>query len=170
MQFRAVVEADMRRRPEEREGNPESVALRSEPDAIERWYRVLVSMKSSVESQLGARKLELNNAKRDLEDKGVPMGSPEWNALQSEFDRWKAGSLRFKAGMEAALEEARTARNTLFNRARELIAVDERNEALHQTMTLINAIKAHRDHLCADRCTDDFCVADEELWAFVAGR
>lgn len=141
-EFRKYVDSDIRRAQPGR--SPDEIAalerihqeLRS-PAVIERWYTSLLLMKKSVEAQLGAKKAELA-AKRN---------QASYSDLQVEFNRWKAGTLRFLNAVEEKLLEARSLRYRLY------------------LPRLQDAIAEHRQAVLGD--DEDFVPepADERLWS-----
>lgn len=140
--FRNIVDNDVRNRID-----PEiSRALRTEPQLARRWYDTLLQMKASVEGQLSAKAAE---AKAQKLESIASDQKREGLTAMAAYERWRSGALRFRSGLEATILEAGR-------------FVDE-----HESEMLRNAIRAHRDHVCGSECTDNFCVADEQLWRLV---
>lgn len=107
--------------------------LRS-PEVLERWYNCLLLAKKSVEAQLGAKRADLN-ARRDRSN---------YDELQLEFNRWKAGTLRFLNAVEEKLLEARSLRYRTY------------------VPQLRSAIESHRQAVLNDQEPEP---ADERLWS-----
>lgn len=118
----------------------EHKALRS-AEVLPRWLTTLISLKRSCETQLAddrALRSEKRVACLDRDD-----GKLTWARFLAERDRWKAGSIRFKNGVEDKIAEARLLQKSSTN------------------TRLRDAIIKHRDTIDIE---DD---ADEILWGEV---
>lgn len=156
-QFRSLVENDIRGTSDARE------VLRS-PQVIERLYSTLLSMQKSVEGQLAARKEDMEAARI----KSIAEGRnalPGWAEDKAKYSKWRAGSIRFKVGLEQALMEVRHVRDQQRTENRGLLFEDEANVRLMRRLQMLEAaIKKHRDAFDEnDEATD----ADLELWAYL---
>jgi hypothetical protein len=147
--FRAVVDEDIRNRA------PEQVheALRTE-DLVERWYTCLLLMQTSVEGQLASKsadnraEVQMFYARRD------PEGA--MRALAAH-EQWRAGSLRFKNGVDQKLIEARSLLRRFGKAA--TVMEEQRNRAGEVARSLREAIERHR------ASTSNPTEADLALWA-----
>lgn len=199
-EFRALVDADLRRRAPKSTVvlRPELAdALREQPN-LDRWYSALVRMAKSVDLQLAARrddyrmkvaqlrseltrldaKLAAGEALRDP-DTNQPMSSERaaefvmsrrmriHNAA-AEYAKTRAGTLRFKTGLEDTLLEARFAREQAHGAAYTSMVAQERNSLAQRATRLEEAIRAHQrlvnDPGCDDAAAEE---ADHLLWAAV---
>lgn len=116
-----------------------SRALR-DPVLMERWYLTLVQMKKSVESQLGAKRSDLVRH----------IGARDYPSRVAEYHRWRAGSLRFKSGVEERLLEVRAMR---FKGV---------TNPWKRTQRLLDAIIEHRDSM--GDYNEEGSEADLRLW------
>lgn len=187
-QFRQVVDRDLRRREDEERGvrtelnELESAALRS-PALVDRWLTALLVASKSVEGQLSARKSDYEATKarllrtiRRLEDKGTagPLSTADEQKLREARDqlsqakeryaKTRSGTLRFKAGLDEWVIEARGMRDGLRDRLFDTVVTEERNRLAERNRVLECAIRAHRDAFPSE---DDPSEADEELWSLV---
>lgn len=173
VQFRRLVDLDLRRKAEP----AVAAALRSDSQIVDRWFFVLQSILLSTEGQLAGRKADQEakeeRARRLLSkpprtDARKKIIRERLSIDRQEEARWRSRVLRFKSGVEEYLNEAERLREQF--RAQDTTGVvaleKERNRAIHQLIVLQDAIRAHRDHICDERC-DDECIADQALWDLV---
>lgn len=133
-EFLKIVNDDIR-------GNADSkyhVALRK-PESAQMWLDALLELKRSCETQLAEDKALRAEAKLKR------WTTEDWSRFVAERARWRAGTIRFKNGIENKIAEARTL----------------------QTQNLTEAIIAHYKAITAAGPDDDTSVADEKLWAEV---
>lgn len=176
-----------------------SDALR-EPQNVERWFSVLVRMAKSVDLQLAARHQDYRGKLAELQCElerltarqaaGEPILDPDTNEplsptrgaevitskrmrmhnLTAEYAKTRAGTLRFKTGLEDGLLEARFARDQLRSALYSSAIVQERNHYASRATILERAIREHRG-LVEDPDTEDGAaeLADHQLWAALDG-
>lgn len=157
--FKALIEADMRR-PDD-EVDQEVRALLRHPEVIDRTYATLLSMQKSVEGQLAARKEDREVLRGRCLAKGAA-GRSVWLEAEERYAKTRAGSLRFKVGVEQQLMAVRRLRDT----RRSVLFEDEANERLIlRVQALEQAIRKHRDGFDSD---DEGSDDDLELWAWVS--
>lgn len=142
----------------------ETSELLREPEYAERWYNSLLVLKKSVEAQLTTNKAEQGEKHNECMKKG-PAGKREWFEYKAQADRWRSGAVRFKAGVEERLREARGNRNEERGAQYIDVVTRERTQAREYALELRSAIFDHKTHVCDDRCDDDICIADTELWS-----
>ena len=174
--FRAVVDADLRRNSRNRPHLPPEVAAAlREPRHVPRWHMTLSRMDKSVEGQLAARaddyekelawsrrrtlelEAELDAAleegqtfKADETRKRLREVRLQQEQLTEQHHRGRASTLRFKTGLDEALLEAQYLRDRLQGDAR--------------VRELEEAIRAHRQELTASEELEAGS-ADEKLWS-----
>lgn len=136
------------------------------PDNVEHWYQALCSMKTDVESQLTQKRAEVMSKQSECLAKG-DAGRQEWFDFKAESERWRAGAVRFKTGLEVKLAEARGLRNVRRTDRYTDLILTEREKAYREVARLRLAILTHRDHECDERCTDEECTADNDLWTIL---
>lgn len=113
-EFHAVVNLDLRKGTDDETWE----ALRS-PAVFDRWWGALIGMSKSIDGQLGARREEFLSQQADLREQmrvAVAAGDVDKqaaiesrsNKTSKEYHRGRAGSLRFKSGLEEWLTEAKT--------------------------------------------------------------
>lgn len=163
--FREVVDRDLRRETPA----ATSDALRS-PKVVDRWLAVLTSMMKNVENTLAFRTqdFEANRAqiqrqlartdKRRRPDPNEPTAAQlkdKLLALREAHARSRAKTLRFKAGLEETLIEARY----LWDRTHpDLVLVKAERDAFEQRCNVLErAVREHRRQ----------AIADEDLYALV---
>lgn len=128
---------------------------------MERLYTTLLSMQKSVEGQLAARKEDMEAARLGSLAQG-PDALPAWLDEKAKYAKWRAGSIRFKVGLEQALMEVRHLRDAQ-RLSRGLLFEDEASHRLNVRVQLLEAaIKKHREGFDDD---DDPSDNDLELWA-----
>lgn len=74
--------------------------LRS-PECLDRWYRALLAMKRDAETQFALDQAERSEKRLEITDRD------EWLEYVAVRDRWRAGNIRFKNGVENKLDEAK---------------------------------------------------------------
>lgn len=146
--FRAVVDDEVRG---VEELDPKTAKALRDPLVADRWYYALVSMKKSVEGQLGAKRSDL------LKHRSPPRD-------RTEYHRWRAGALRFKSGVEERLLEVRSRRHSLTHID---TVQEERNVALAQMQNLKTAITSHKTSVLSDFADDEVSDADRTLWSAI---
>lgn len=151
--FRALVDDDVRGILDH-----QVAKLLRKSENVERWYYALVLMKKSVESQLGAKRAEVQQYVHDP--------SPSARSRLNDYNSWRAGALRFKNGVEAHLLEAREiiAQDTRMSHT-ELVK-SERNFALGEMERLKTAILDHRQTVLREGFEPT--AADLDLWKCVS--
>lgn len=167
VEFRGQIDDDTRGK-----GSPElAAALRSEA-LMERWYEALLAMQSSVEGQLAAKGADSRAKVADFRRRlNGSMGKDKdrLNELllfeQAQSERWRAGAVRFKSGIEEKLLEARRLLRAHDNPLVTDRTAEERNRALARISVLEDAIRKHREAFPVE---DDPSDADTELWSLVS--
>lgn len=176
--FRAVVDADLRRRSHKnlRDIDPAvSRALRSS-EFIDRWLSALLVIDKSIEGQLAAKDNEYEGdaaalrSKRIVLDMRLAQSPNDFDLLEEQAFLWAAEEslrarhlqgrtsvLKFKTGLDERILEARSLRVRLLgiDLAPEL---DEDNERLR------NAIADHRETLSSYRAAEP---PDRALWRLI---
>jgi hypothetical protein len=163
--FRELVDAEVRGR-----ASPELTASLRSPEIAERWYQQLLVMKKSVESTLAAKTAEDKEQRLVLLDAADSVSDPDQaadlrrraNQSRAQYLKWRAGALRFRAGVEERLAEAAW-RRRLAGSVNPAALLEERNQLLGRLGMLTEAIQAHRDSM-ADVASEDIDDADRELW------
>jgi hypothetical protein len=184
--FQAVVDRDLRRRqnPDDRRAELESRALRT-PAVVDRWLAALTGASKSVEGQLAARALDYDAERAELqlliaqfEDRVAEGGKlsdddeRELRAarrrlfeIRAEYSRSRAGTMRFKSGLDEWIVEATSIRNSLRDRLYDTVVTEERNRLAERVRALEEAIRSHRDAFPEE---DEPTDADEDLWNLVS--
>lgn len=142
--------------------NPEISQLLRDPAIADRWYDALLGLKRSVESQLSASKAEKSQKIAEFNI----LGNDGWLQARVQTDKWRAGAVRFKNGVEDRLSEAKRFREEAHKTLDITVVVAERDNALREVRRLRSGIIKHRDHECDSSC-DDNCIGDEELWSLL---
>lgn len=124
-----------------------AAALRTEA-LRDRWTRSLLIMKKSVESQIGAKRADLGK---------LSCNGGANSEQHAEYNRWRAGALRFKNGVETRLLELRS-----FSPA-EVFYKQERNQTIVENTKLREAIREHRETTLVVLELEP-SEADELLW------
>lgn len=175
-EFRAVVDADLRRRVRP-EGLPEDVANALRTAAhVERWHSTLDAIRISVEGQLVAAADEYEALRsvleadiRRLEAEGA---SPtrldshytQENQLRTDYLSKKAGRERFLTGVQEHLAQA-----TLLRDTRHLADTDDFGRIVLRVRKLERAIEAHRRAVVSDLNDGEQPeMYEETLWAVLA--
>jgi hypothetical protein len=115
-EFKAIVNDDLRKQVTTEMAD----ALRS-PAVFDRWWGALVAMTKSLDGQLGSRRAEYRAEHASLlermtqarwEDNAAEYRSAEakLNRLREQYHRTRAGSLRFKSGLDEWMVQAATIR------------------------------------------------------------
>jgi hypothetical protein len=183
-EFRAVVEADLRRRAPHGGQSLRGdlvAALRSAP-LVARWQSTLARMQKSVDGQLGAREGDFRAERARLEatgllltqnrrdgDSGEFLSDEEVErrlaslrvrqvTLRAEYERTRASTLRFKTGLDDIALEARYLRERVLEGTFEGAVVAERDRLALRCRRLSAAIAEHRDAVHGRREPLD-CVA-----------
>lgn len=176
--FKAVVDADLRRRVRP-EGLPAEVAaaLRS-PQHVERWCAALERICQSVEgqivaaaddydAQLTAAEVEIARLRRqDAGEDRVQSVIDSTNTLRTEYHSKKAARERFLTGVNEHLVMATSLRDQQRATSTGALATDERTHLLDRIDQLERTIDAHRTAVMAD-CGDgeEPHPYEEALWA-----
>lgn len=129
-------------------------ALLREPENVFRWYNSLNSLKKSVEAQFVVKKAEL------AEFRLVNATEDEWRQAVAEHERWKAGAVRFKTGVEKRIAEAKQLR----------IAVS-RDEVMGRISSDLHEargkLELYRQAIVAHKNAEDADQADEDLYSIL---
>lgn len=136
-QYLAVVNDDVR----DKARQDQSRALREDPTP---WHNALLELKRSCETQLADDKALRSEKRLKCMALGED-GKEQWAKFLAERDRWRAGIIRFKNGIENKLVEAYYLKG--------------------QEPSLRAAIIAHKDVVLNGE--DDLDDADERLWSKV---
>lgn len=148
-------------------------ALRT-PTVVDRWFTTLSQIAKSVDGQLAAKTEDYEADRADLRAQILACtNSREEKVLKqalerrkSDYSRSRAGTLRFKSGLDEALIEARSLRDSVRDRLYDSVVAEERNRYAVRVTALEDAIREHRDALfAADMDPEDH---DERLWSAVA--
>lgn len=169
--FRKLVDQDLRGR------SPEDVrqALRS-PENVDRWFSALLAMTKSVEGQLAAKKTDWSTTRNrfqvDISLASTRIQSDRLKVqLQEErerYNKWRAGILRFKTGLDEFLADARRLRDASKDSSYDRVMEDERLRLTKRIRLLEEGIRSHRDTILSDELSDDdHEEADEELWNLI---
>lgn len=154
--FQKLVEIDMRR-PDD--GEELRAALRDR-EVIDRTYSTLLTMQKKVEGTLAARRQDMEALRARCLAKG-PRGKAEWDQASEKHAAQRAGSLRFKVGLEESLMDVRRLREN----HRSVLFENEANARLYQRVSALEAaIRKHRGTFEAD---DEPSDDDVELWAWL---
>lgn len=136
-----------------------------DPAVVERWYQTLLRMKRAVEGVISSKGAEDRAVQIELRSN---RRLEEADKARAEFMRWRAGSIRFKTGVEEKLTEAAWRRRVAVEHLLHTASQIERNAyaELNRHLTaqvekLRDAITKHRDEIDSDDATE----IDEELWA-----
>ncbi len=84
----------------------EAAEILRDIDNVHDWLDALLSMKIEVDFQLGAAKLRLEN--QAAQYAAGQITEETWVAALTAHNNWKISSLRFKAGVEVRIVEARS--------------------------------------------------------------
>jgi hypothetical protein len=175
--FRAVVDADLRRRVRPAGlSEATSRALRS-ADHVERWHATLASIQHSVQGQITATADEYEAARLAIEGDIKALEGDAGNAgrisrlydearsLRSEYMSKKASRERFLTGLKEYLVEAESLRDQQRTSVYESSVVDERDLLLDRVAVLEQAIGTHRSVIMSDLDeNEDPVETDLALW------
>lgn len=149
-----------------------------DPLVVERWYQTLLRMKKTVEGTIAAKTSETRGQRIELETFGTlstwrgpdvvsveHFQNPREKAAEIHFAylAWRAGSIRFKVGVEERLTEVSWRRKLVVSNLILSVAQVERNQFADEVQRLRTAIEVHHSEI--DR--DDVTEQDEALWAVV---
>lgn len=157
--FRDLVDQELRKEhpqttPAERQRLTIAAEQLRSPEAINRWVSVLEIMKSSVETQLGAKLAEIKKLHGTIPQ-------IDYEAKLRTYQAWKPGTARFLHSVNQRLLEARAIRLRLFGVLYPTRLTEERNLASQSLLDLIRAIEIHRQTVLEEYDPTD---ADETLW------
>ncbi len=142
--------------------NSELSQLLRDPAIADRWYETLVSLKRSVEAQLSANRAEQVQKQSEFLGRG-PQAKMLWLQTKATTEKWRAGAVRFKNGVEDRMAEARRNRDKLRLGLHVSVVINERDVAFREVKRLRSMILSHRDHECDENCEPN-CAADDSLW------
>lgn len=144
-EFDQVVDDEIRRMDD---GSDRDALIRllKDPAVADRWQIVLVGMKKSVEGQLGYKRSDVQRARLAFENDPNERTREFFLYKREEFLRWRGGSLRFKNGVEARLNDIRKIQ----------YAAAKGND-------LVSAILGHKEKVLRE-FPDEVSDADRELW------
>jgi hypothetical protein len=130
-----------------------SLQLR-EPENVYRWYNSLNSLKKSVEAQFVVKKAELSEQRLEnpTED--------EWLRTVAEHERWKAGAVRFKTGVEKRIAEAKQLRIAISKDE----VMGRISSDLHEAR---GKAELYRQAILAHRSAEDADQADDQLYSIL---
>jgi hypothetical protein len=139
--------------------------LRS-PEVLPRWYWTMVGMLKNLEAQFASRELELANLRAVTASAEAAGGKATKRGVSAvtyhdkvaSISKWKAGSMRFKGGIEVMLAEASYLRERYQREGYLQFREDERLVLLKRVTELEAAIREHKSVI------DDPDVADKTLW------
>lgn len=100
-QFVELVGRDLRGK-----STPEESAYLRSSEVVTLWRDALRVIRSDLETQNISRKADAEAFRTACMRKG-PQGKQEWFEYKASWDAWKAGSSRFKRGVEMHLAEAK---------------------------------------------------------------
>lgn len=153
--FAALVNVDTRRR-----SAPNYHAALRDPAVIRRWYTALQQMHKSVENQIAAKAAESNAKVLRMET--VHENAMRIKSEKATFESWRAGALRVKSGLDAALIECRS----ILQQGGDIAVLDQttkdRDRAFGRIGVLERAIRMHRDTFLAEG--DEPSDLDKMLW------
>lgn len=136
--FKSIVNSDIRE-----ELDVETADSLRNPLVVRKWFDTLVGIKRSIETQLATFKIEKAQRYSDFLS-GKDQGYHSW--LENK-NKWRLGTLRFKASVEEKIAEAR---------------LQLRKEVTEADLLRL-AIVQHQERVLAN---PDFSEQyDEELWA-----
>lgn len=158
-EFRDLVDQELRKEhPQTTAAERTRLSVASEqlraPETINRWIAVLEVMKSSAETQLGAKRAEIKKLHGTIPQ-------TDYEAKCRVYQGWKPGTMRFLHSVEQRLLEARADRMELFGYLYPARVTEERNTLSQHVLYLIEAVQVHRETVLAEYDPTD---ADETLW------
>jgi hypothetical protein len=119
-----------------------SAALR-EPENLDRWYDMLLTLKRRVEAQLAANRGEQAAKQAEYLSLG-DQGKMLWLRYKASNEKWRQGAIRFKNGLEDKLAEAKRLRSQASTETYPALVTKERDTAIKQVMRLRSAIVEHK--------------------------
>jgi len=144
--FRVLVDEDVRDRAQ-----PITAAVLRSPTVVERWYESLLASQTSVAAQLAAKEAEFLAVIRPNDE------------VETTYQRWKAGAIRFKSGVDRKLIEAR---RLLREQGSLIVQPDPDQQALLRVALLEQAIRTHRYAVNTSNAEAP-AEYDLELWSYV---
>lgn len=166
LEFRRVVDADLRRRVDP-SGLSEQVAaaLRSEAH-VNRWHATLLAMCRSVEGQLAAGANEFEARRSDIESEIDRLNNSSHGDASrvSELSVLLAELRSTYLTKRASTERFRTGLNEHLILAERLLPV-HRSRCARRVRRLEQAIERHREAVSRDLGADDPVRFDADLWA-----
>lgn len=173
-QFRALVDADLRRRAPHggsRLREDLIVALRS-PEQVARWHSMLCRMQRSVDGQLAARRSDFQAELAGLEARALETTDHhardslrrQQQTLRAKYETTKASTVRFKTGLDEATIEARFLRDQAVAVTYGGAVMVERDHFAKSYRRLCAAVERHRSAVLNDLGGDDPDEIDENLW------
>lgn len=131
--FNLLVNADIRE-----DASRDDKAWLRQPENLDRWIAELTKIKMNVEKQLAGARYDRARARATMDDDELR----EW---QADHEKWRAGVIRFKTGVDKKLVEVKNQRVNTIERYR-------------------LAIERHCDTIGTEGGE-----ADEELWSILEG-
>jgi hypothetical protein len=174
-QFRAVVDADLRRRAPNSGARLRGdliAALRS-PEHVTRWHSMLCRMQKSVDGQLGARAADFRAEHARLEADVLRTADlairedlrRQQQSLRSKYQTARAATVRFKTGLDEATLEARFLRDQAVAATFGGAVMVERDHFASCYRRLRAAVETHRHAVMNDLGGDAPDEIDESLWS-----
>lgn len=158
--FRRVVDDDIRGRS----SGDVREALRSS-GLVDRWVETLESALVSVEGQLAANDADWGAKEAEFESSGDHVALL---AEKAKNDRWRAGALRFRTGVQQTLIEARRLAAAQEKESSEVDRLTrERDRAMARAFMLEDAIRSHKQNFPTE---DEPSDNDLDLWKKVDAR
>lgn len=123
------------------------------PPVVDRWYMTLNQIAKSVDGQLAAKTEDYEADRATLrarlllvtDDAEANQIKAEMETLKARFSKARAGTLRFKTGVDEAFVEARAMRDSARDRLFDSIVAEERNRYATRVAALEAAIREHRE-------------------------
>lgn len=179
-EFRQVVDQDLRKDSSNKRARadlPEGVskALR-DPDVAKRWLNHLSQMQRTVEGTLAAREAESESKRANIrqqifEAEANREPTAHLRALMEEEKKnylySRAGTLRFKSGLDETWLEARAIVERYDTEAYRNQVFKERNNFAARTEELEKAIREHKEDFYAEEDDLEPSKADLRLWGLV---
>lgn len=165
-EFRLLVDKEIRREhpdttvPERQLLEKVAPQLRY-PENLDRWYSMLVEMKKSVETQLGARRSDVRKLYGTLDPK-------KYDERLRTFQRWRGGTLRFLNGVEERLSECRRLRGVEFGGKLPRILEVLQERITETAVAYEAAISDHKRRTLADDLEPS--EFDQLLWSTLNGN
>lgn len=175
--FRQIVDDDLR---DFEHSGAYAMALRS-PAIVDRWHSTLTAMLKSVDGQLAARGLDweatrarIAKERLDIEaDDGLMPDEREAKLIakdrehedeREQYAKSRAGTMRFKTGLEEWLVDARRIKQGLTDRLYDSVVTRERNYYAERARSLEEGITQHQKVVIASSLPTE---ADEALWSLL---